>query len=104
MGNTLTTTSVLTAVTRNTVTVAVTESTVHRMTPSMWDALAKLDTCPLDSTAMAWFVGTWGHTHATCSRLVRAGLAEYQGNVCLITEPGRAALAQRSADKQLATT
>ncbi|MEU0215188.1 hypothetical protein ABZ281_08705 [Streptomyces sp. NPDC006265] len=104
MGNTLTPTRALTAVTRTTVTVAVTESTVHRMTPSMWDALAELDTRPLDSTAMSWFVGTWGHTHATCCRLVRAGLAEYQGNVCLITEPGRAALAQRPADKQPATT
>ncbi|MGY4963569.1 hypothetical protein [Streptomyces sp. 900105245] len=98
------TTSVLTAVTRSTVTVAVTESTVHTVTPKMWEALAKLEAQPLDSTAMAWRVGSWGRTSTLCSRLVRAGLAEYQKNTCLITEQGRTALAQRPASKQSATS
>ncbi|MFE0777008.1 hypothetical protein [Streptomyces sp. NPDC058861] len=94
------TTSVLTAVTRSTVTIAVTKSTVHTVTPKMWEALAKLETHPLDSTAMAWLIGSWGRTSALCSRLVRAGLAEYQTNTCLITEQGRTALAQRPTGKQ----
>ncbi|MEU7072972.1 hypothetical protein AB0B30_27955 [Streptomyces narbonensis] len=94
------TSSNLTAVTRSTVTIAVTETTVHTVTPKMWEALAKLEAHPLDSTAMAWRVGTWGRTSALCSRLVRAGLAEYQTNTCLITEQGRAALSQRPAGRQ----
>ncbi|WP_435057781.1 hypothetical protein [Streptomyces sp. bgisy060] len=98
------TTSVLTAVTRSTVTVAVTESTVHTVTPKMWEALAKLDVQPLDSTAMAWRVGSWGRTSTLCSRLVRAGLARYQKNTCLITEQGRTALDRRPAGKQPTTS
>ncbi|MFI6688067.1 hypothetical protein [Streptomyces sp. NPDC050485] len=98
------TTHALTAVTHTSVTVTVTVSTVHRMTPTMWEALAKLDARPLDATAMSWFVGTWGRTTKTCGLLVRAGLAEWDANVCRITEPGRAALAERSAHKPLVTT
>ncbi|MER5549622.1 hypothetical protein ABT072_46320 [Streptomyces sp. NPDC002589] len=104
MASIIPTTSVLTAVTRTTVTVSVTESSVHRMTPTMWDALAKLDTRPLDSTAMPWFLGTWKRTIDTCTRLVRAGLAEWDANVCRITEPGRAALAMQPADKPPVTS
>ncbi|WDN55911.1 hypothetical protein [Streptomyces clavuligerus] len=97
------TTTILTAVTRRTVTVAVTEATVHTMTPNMWEALAKLKTQPL-ATSMAWHVGSWGHTHTVCSRLVRAGLARYETNTCLITEQGRTTLARRPASKQPATS
>ncbi|MFI1648260.1 hypothetical protein ACH4XT_15155 [Streptomyces avidinii] len=97
MANNSPATSVLTAVTRNTVTVAVTKTTDHPITPKMWEALANLAAQPLDTTAMSWFVGTRGRTDTLCSRLVRARLAEYQGNVCLITELGRTALAQRPA-------
>ncbi|MFE9121369.1 hypothetical protein [Streptomyces sp. NPDC007172] len=102
MTNTSPTTHVLTAVTHKTVVVTVTKSATHPMTPKMWEALAKLDTRPLDSTAMAWHVGTWVRTSALCSRLVSASLAEYDGNVCLITEAGRAALAQRARASQRA--
>ncbi|MFD8413986.1 hypothetical protein ACFV2Q_19880 [Streptomyces sp. NPDC059650] len=100
MAHTSPTNRALTAVTRRTVTIAVTSTTVHAMTPKMWEALAKLDTQPLNLTARAWSVGTWGRTSTLCSKLVRAGLAEYDGNVCLINEIGRAALAQQLAKRQ----
>ncbi|MDR3082982.1 MAG: hypothetical protein LBV60_19010 [Streptomyces sp.] len=104
MTNASPTTSVLTAVTRSPVTVPVTESTVHTVTPKMWEALTKLEAQPLDLTNRAWFVSTRGRTSTLCSRLARAGLAEYDDNVCLITEQGRTALAQRPAGKQPTTS
>lgn len=100
MAHTSPTSRMLTAVTRRTVTIAVTTSTVHSMTPKMWETLAKLATRPLDLTARAWNVGTWGRTSTLCSKLVRAGLAEYDGNVCQINETGRDALAQLPTGRQ----